>query len=268
MKRAPLKISWRSWCLYKLAKRDFSVNEMAAAIRKRASEADQTVDPSPVVDGLISEGLLDDDRLVRNAVQLQFDVYRGKGPVALKRDFETKKKIPADIVDCYLEPDDERWGQIAEELCRKSIRDRLDDERYEGEIPRKVYEATRRGLVRKGFTRSQIDQAMRPYRPVTEPKPTPSSDGVMKLVERRMDLGKGPKDIQHHLRQLRVEEDVIQACLDIPDEVWIEIATREKQKKFGMTAPRTQKEKRRQIDFLLRRGFLYEHVDKAIRSLE
>ena len=75
-----------------------------------------------------------------------------------------------------------------------------------------------------------------------------------------METGRGPFDIRQHLLQKGMDKADIPDFLDYPEEVWIEIASREREKRFGNPKPKTFKEKKKQTDFLQRRGFSFDQI--------
>jgi SOS response regulatory protein OraA/RecX len=286
----PLKISWRDWCLYKLGSRDYSAHEMRQAIEKRAVAAGETVDAGPIVDRLVAEGAIDDERYVHNQLSLHSGTFAAKGPRELRRLLRIRGGIDETLISAVIDDGDERWFKAAERQCRKilgegattaagsqrpmpeRLLDQQDHDRQSqpatgSRLPlsEKQYFGLKQKLYRLGFTAEQIEFALTGYTPQrAEPVADPTVD-VAKWVERRMADGKGPADIERFLAQKGVESAVIRNQLDFPDEVWIDIASRERERRFGPALPKTAKEKRRQSDFLLRRGFAYDHI-KAVFS--
>ncbi|MBU3914274.1 RecX family transcriptional regulator [bacterium] len=264
MKQKPLKISWRAWCLYKLSRRDYSSFEMENLIQKRAKESGQEVDPVPIVAQLVEEGTIDDDRYVQSQVRLYTEIFSSKGPLELRRHLKTKGGIPSEMIDQYIDNDDRQWYQTALKLRHKSLSEKGFSDEEQQEIPEKVFHTIKQKLYRKGFTEQQIGFGMQGLKPIRIREVQDKSFNVEKLIESRMLSGKGPYEIKQFLLQKGVEKERIQDHLDFPEEVWLEIAAREREKRFGGKKPKTMKEKRKQTDFLQRRGFDFEQIKKVM----
>ena len=264
MRKKPLNISWRSWCLYKLAKRDYAAAEMKKAIQKRAASSDQEVDPNPIVDQLLSEGILDDERYVKNKIRFYTESTFRRGPVKLRDELLKKAGISADLLDRYLDDADPKWTLAAEKNCQKILQEKGLNAETPQSISDKIFFKIKRSLYSKGFTSSQINRAMTGLSPIQERKPPKPPGDVHKMVEARMASGKGAFEIRQFLLQKGVAKNEIEEALALPDEVWIEIAVRARQKRFGESKPKTMKEKKRQTDFLQRRGFSFGQINAAL----
>ncbi|MCP4749566.1 MAG: regulatory protein RecX [Proteobacteria bacterium] len=265
MKKKPLKITWRGWCLYKLAKRDYSSFEMKQAIIKRANESEQTVDPEPIVQQLVEEGLIDDERYVQSQIRLHTEIFARKGPKAIRADLRKKGGISSDLIEKYVDSGDTLWFQTAERISRKALIEKGFDPDTSSEIPAKLYFKIKQKLYRNGFTEDQIRFALEGVSPIHEKPKAESAVDARKWVEKRMSTGKGPYDIRQYLRQKGVAKEEIPQYLAYPEEVWIEIAAREREKRFGAEKPKAAKDKRKQTEFLQRRGFSFDHIREILK---
>ena len=223
MKRNPLKIGWRSWCLYKLGRRDYSAFELKQAIQKRARDADQIVDPDPLISQLLEEGVLNDERYVKNKIRFYTEVAHRKGPSKLRDELTKKAGISADLLEKYLDEADPAWYQAAKKNCQKILLEKGLSTDTPQQISDKVYFKIKRSLYSKGFTKGQIDAALMGLTPFQERKPPKPPGDINRLVESRMASGKGPFEIRQHLLQKGVAKNEIEEALALPDEVWIEI---------------------------------------------
>jgi len=259
----PLKISWREWCLYKLGTRDYSAQEMRQAIVKRAAGSGQTVDPEPLVRQLMAEGAIDDERYVRSQISLHSGSLCRKGPRELKRMLLTRGGVAAELIDACLNETADHWFEAARRWGRKWMAAKGFSDEPPQQIPEKLYFGIKQKLYRQGFTTAQIEAALTGFSPRQEPPRPPQATAAAKWVRQRMADGKGPQDIRRFLQQKGMPPAEIQQQLDVPDEVWIENAGRERERRFGAQRPKTAREKRKQADFLQRRGFSFDHI-KAV----
>jgi len=260
MRKKPLKISWRSWCLYKLARRDYSAFEMRTLIQKRAADSDQEVDPVPIVSQLVEEGILDDERYVTGKIRFYTESTYRKGPKKLRDELTHKGGIAPELLDKYLDDNDAKWFGSAKKNRDKILFEKGLNAEVPQQIPDKLYLKIKRSLYTKGFTRGQIDSALEGFKPYHERTPPKPPGDIQKLVESRMSSGKGPYDIRQTLLQKGVEKETVQNYLDYPEEIWQEIAAKERIKRFGEQKPKTFKEKKKQTDFLQRRGFSFDQI--------
>jgi regulatory protein len=88
------------------------------------------------------------------------------------------------------------------------------------------------------------------------------------FIHWRMERGSGPLKIRAELRQRGVADEIIAACLDERDRVWLERAEAVRCKKFGAALPVEYKEKARQARFLQYRGFSAEQTRSVLRDDE
>ncbi|MBU2510663.1 RecX family transcriptional regulator [bacterium] len=266
MKKKPLKITWRSWCLYKLAKRDYSANELTQAILQRAKESEQVVDPAPIIDKLVAEGVIDDERYIQSQIRLHTDSYSIKGPRVLKDKLRQKGGITQDQIDQHLDVNDSRWADLAKESRSKFLLEKGINLENGNKVPIKLYSKLKQQLFRKGFTRSQIDAAMEGMVPDYHEESNFSSLEVERMVQKQIISGKGPYAIKQDLKQKGIEETIIHEFLDFEDEQWILTAKSTLEKKFRGEKPSSSAKKRKQIEFLLRKGFSMEQAKAAVED--
>lgn len=266
-KRKPLKISWRAWCIDRLARRDYSAFEMREMIKKRAADSDQSVDADEVVDKLVEDGFVDDRRYIENQIAMHTGTFSLKGPRELEKKFRIKGGLTASLIAEYIDFDSRKWFDLARNYCRGLFPGDFDEPDSVREIPVKQFFKLKNRLYGKGFTRSQIEYALSDFKPLREKKVAVQSGEVERLIQKRMAAGRGPYDILQFIKQKGYPEKEIQPCLELPDEVWIELASRERTKRFGRGKPGSTKEKRKQSDFLRRRGFYFEHIRQVLDQL-
>ena len=84
------------------------------------------------------------------------------------------------------------------------------------------------------------------------------------FVESRISQGKGPVRIRADLGQRGLADDTIDDAIEAADADWVELARRERVKKFGAALPNGFKEKARQMRFLQYRGFEQDHIRAAV----
>ncbi|MBT4264625.1 MAG: hypothetical protein HOD85_10500 [Deltaproteobacteria bacterium] len=266
MNRKPLKISWRAWCLYKLGKRDYSEFEMRQDLLRRAAESEQTVDVDAIVDKLVTEGMIDDTRYIESQIGLHAGTFGLKGPKELERKLRIKGGISPALISSYIDPEDRKWYDLARDYSQKALSREMNTADSEIEVSEKLFFNLKNRLYRKGFTRSQIDFALEGFKPKREVEVEVKPGSLQRMIENRMAAGKGPYDISQFLKQKGFDGTEIQAQMQFPDEVWIELAVKEREKRFGQGRPKTAKDKRKQIDFLRRRGYLFEHINSVFEQ--
>lgn len=267
MRRKPLKISWRAWCLDRLAKRDYSAHEMREMLEKRAADSEQTVDADAVIDQLVKDGFVDDRRYIENQISMHTGTFGLKGPRELEKKFRIKGGLAPSLINEYIDPEDRKWFNLARDYCLGVFSKLGDSTESDREIPEKQFFKLKSQLTRKGFSRSQIEFALDGFKPVRIQRQENSPGELSRWVEKRMSDGRGPYEILQFIKQKGFAAEEIQPHLEFPDEVWIEVAAREREKRFGAGRPKTAKEKRKQIDFLKRRGFLFEHINRVLEQV-
>lgn len=236
---------------------------MRQMMERRASASDQEVDADSVVEKLVQDGFIDDQRYVENQIAMHTGTFGLKGPRELEKKFRTTGGIATEMISRYIDPEDQKWYELARAYCFREFSAEVITPDSTSEVPIKKYQNLKARLYRKGFTRSQIDFALEAYRPVKEVRFVDDSGVLERLVEKRMSDGRGPYDIVQYLKQKGFQEVDIKECLQFPDEVWVESAAKARQKRFGSDKPKNAKEKRKQIDFLNRRGFNFEYIKQS-----
>jgi len=88
------------------------------------------------------------------------------------------------------------------------------------------------------------------------------------FISMRKRQGKGPVRIALELKEKGISATLIDTYLDAADPDWFELASAEKQKRFGAAAPANMKEKARQVRFLQYRGFTQAQTLAAIHAGE
>lgn len=214
-----------------------------------------------IVDQLVAEGIIDDTRYVESQIGMHAGTFGLKGPRELEKKLRIKGGISPDLISHYIDPDDRKWYDLARDYCQKALSREMNTTESGTEVSEKLFFKVRNSLFRKGFTRSQIDFSLQGFQPKREVRTENGSGTLQRLIEKRMADGRGPYDILQFLKQKGFDKDEIQAQLQYSDEVWIELAAKEREKRFGQGRPKTAKEKRKQIDFLKRRGFMFEHIN-------
>ncbi len=266
MKKKPLKISWRAWCLYKLGRRDYSSYELTQAILQRAKDSEQIVDPSPIIDKLVDEGTIDDKRYIQSQIRLHTDTFNIKGPRTIKDKLRRKGGIPQDLIDQYVDESESVWSDLAMKCRNKFLNEKGITLDNGNKVPIKLYGKLKQKLYTKGFTRSQIDCAMEGITPDYHEESHHSSQEVERMIKKQAASGKGPFAIKQTLKQKGIEEDMISEFLDFEDEQWTFAAKAALEKKFRGEKPSSFAKKRKQTEFLLRRGFSMEQAKSAFED--
>lgn len=91
---------------------------------------------------------------------------------------------------------------------------------------------------------------------------------VASFVHHHAQRGQGPVRIRAELRQQRIAADLADAALDAADFDWIAQARATRQRKFGVSPPRTLAERAKQARFLQYRGFSSDQIRAALKSDE
>ena len=84
------------------------------------------------------------------------------------------------------------------------------------------------------------------------------------FVRQRMANGYGPLRIRQELHQRGIDEDTIMQNLPREEEDWIDSVATVRHKRFGTSTPKDQRDRARQIRFLMYRGFTSEHIRKVL----
>ncbi len=85
-------------------------------------------------------------------------------------------------------------------------------------------------------------------------------------VRGRFERGYGPARIRAELRERGIDDALQQPALDGLSDDWIESATRQRSKRFGLGYPDDYRERARQMRFLQQRGFSGEQIRAALAS--
>ncbi len=80
------------------------------------------------------------------------------------------------------------------------------------------------------------------------------------LIRARKSKGYGPLYIRHYLREKGVNSQIIESALDFNDMSWQKVLKDTAVKKFGEAKPADFKQKTRQMNFLMRRGFSTQQI--------
>ena len=87
---------------------------------------------------------------------------------------------------------------------------------------------------------------------------------VEAAIASRIARGQGPRRIALELKRLGVDVELITQAVDARSADWTRRAVELKQHRFGRAAPADQRERSRQVRFLLYRGYTLEHVRAAL----
>ncbi|HKK15210.1 MAG TPA: regulatory protein RecX [Gammaproteobacteria bacterium] len=87
-------------------------------------------------------------------------------------------------------------------------------------------------------------------------------------IHTRINKGYGPVRIKQELQQRGIDNTLIAHHLERPEEDWLEISRRVREKKFGKALPGDIKSKMKQSRFLQQRGFNGDLIRKTLGSVE
>ena len=239
---------------------------MRQDLLKRAAESEQTVDADAIVDQLVAEGFIDDTRYIESQIGMHSGTFGLKGPRELDKKLRVKGGISPDLIAKYIDVDDRKWYDLARNYCQKALAAKYTSADPLIEVSEKLFFNLKNRLYRKGFTRSQIDYALQGFKPKRDVAIEVNPGGLQRMIEKRMADGKGPYDISQFLKQKGFDTKEVQAQLQFPDEVWVELAAKAREKRFGHGGPKSAKDKRKQIDFLRRRGYQFEHINIVLEQ--
>lgn len=132
-----------------LARREHSVGELRDKLLARGIEDELAVVAE--LERLCAEGLLSDARFAEAFVHARR--LRGQGPLRIAAELR-ERAVATEVIEACLDPQDEAWGELAQEARRK---------RFGGEVPQEFDERARqaRFLRYRGFTEGQIRRALR-----------------------------------------------------------------------------------------------------------
>jgi regulatory protein len=137
----------RQAALRLLARREHSVSELGRKLANRGYAA-ETV--KPVLQALVAEGLLDNERF--GEMYVRSHVARGAGPIRIGHEL-ARHDLSRSQVETFLAPFDEQWTRLAAVARRK---------RFGAAAPADARERGRqsRFLHQRGFTGEQIRRAL------------------------------------------------------------------------------------------------------------
>lgn len=90
---------------------------------------------------------------------------------------------------------------------------------------------------------------------------------VQSLVRTRAGSGFGPRRVAADLRQHRLDGDVVAASLDEEPIEWVARARAQVERKFG-AFPRSKEADQKATAMLIRKGFSFDDIKKALRDPE
>ena len=130
-----------------LARREHSQHELH---RKLLNKGFESVAIQPVLQVLVEQGLLSDERFTEAFINSR--LHRGSGPVKIAMELQ-QRGVSDELVDIHLDERAPQWMQSAIEVRSK---------RFGPAIPHDFKERARqmRFLQYRGFTMSQIQQAV------------------------------------------------------------------------------------------------------------
>jgi len=86
-------------------------------------------------------------------------------------------------------------------------------------------------------------------------------------VRARAEQGVGPLKILAEFRDKGVDAELLAEVLALRDPVWVARACAVRAKRFGESLPEDRKERDRQARFLQTRGFSFDQIMTAVRTL-
>ena len=114
-----------------------------------------------------------------------------------------------------------------------------------------------RKLKTRGFSAQHIESVLAELEAQNLQSDVRFSENVIRV---RQSKGYGPVYISQYLREKGVDAHIIESALDFSDTAWQKALKDAAVKKFGQAAPQDLKQKARQVNFLLRRGFTSQQV--------
>ena len=141
----PSSNEMRAFAYRLLGRREYSVFELARRIRQKWPDADGIQD---LLDALVEENLLSDERFTESFVR--FRIQRYQGPLKITAALRTKG-VSGHLISRELDAYSEQWLDLAVEwLNRQNI----------GEIDFDAKKKYYRRLMSRGFTHSQAMEAI------------------------------------------------------------------------------------------------------------
>lgn len=89
---------------------------------------------------------------------------------------------------------------------------------------------------------------------------------VESYVHSRGRRGFGPLRIKLELQERGVSTDLVDAYVDFNDQIWLETARKEYEKKFGAQASKSVKDQAKRMRFLQSRGFTGDIIQKTFAA--
>lgn len=136
---------------------------------------------------------------------------------------------------------------------------------------RKCYDTAIRLLARREHARTELERKLE-YRGFAAQQVETVLDELhaaglqsderfaQNVIRVRQAKGYGPVFVSRYLREKGVKAQIIESALDFSDTAWQKALLDTAVKKFGQAAPADLKQKARQVNFLLRRGFSSQQV--------
>ncbi|MGD9107682.1 MAG: regulatory protein RecX [Gammaproteobacteria bacterium] len=84
----------------------------------------------------------------------------------------------------------------------------------------------------------------------------------------KMARGFGPIRIRQELHDRGIADDLIEECLAISLDAWMQEIIKVRSKKFGSDVPHDYEERAKQMRFLQYRGFTTEQIKRGMRSID
>ncbi len=131
-----------------LANREHSTAELRRKLTGRGFDSALVED---ALAGLARDGLLSDRRFAEEYIS--YRAQKGFGPVRIRAELH-ERGIGSELIGELLDPQDQRWWQLAQSAHRK---------RFGEALPRDIHERAKqaRFLQQRGFTAEQIRRVLR-----------------------------------------------------------------------------------------------------------
>lgn len=130
-----------------MARREHTEREI---IRKLSIKVDDQTHLKEVVEQLVHDGLLSDERFTET--YLRYRSSKGFGPIRIGAELR-EKGVAEHVIGEYLNSSDEKWYRLATEVKNK---------KFGPELASDIKEKARqmRFLVNRGFVRDQVNKAV------------------------------------------------------------------------------------------------------------
>lgn len=83
-------------------------------------------------------------------------------------------------------------------------------------------------------------------------------------LKSKANRGYGPVRVRQELHDRGINDEMIAGVLAENEQSWLDVAKRERIKKFGADRPSEYEEKAKQMRFLQYRGFTFDQINKAV----